>query len=107
MGAQAAQGGDRTPQGSGGAAAPAVPAITAMDPTEGPWNSFVTFTLANMPPSFPLDGVSFNGTNSGNVIKNSDTEVQAQVPFTATTGPVTISHSSGSSVVSATDFTVA
>lgn len=88
--------------GGGGAS----PSISAMTPDTGSQDDPIDITLADMPAGFTLDDVTFNSVSSHDAGKMSDTQVIARVSIGASTGPVVIHYNSGSTVTSATDFTV-
>ncbi|TXK51323.1 choice-of-anchor D domain-containing protein [Pontibacter qinzhouensis] len=62
------------------------PTITVVDPNEGYIGDIVTITGTNF---VDVQGVQFNGVEAVYIL-DSETQIQAQVPEGATTGPVTV-----------------
>ena len=79
-----------------------LPNITSFSPTLGPVGTLVTILGTSF---FDVTNVSFNNVNSANFTVVSSTEIRAEVPPTATTGPIRVSTPDGIAV-SATNFLV-
>jgi hypothetical protein len=77
------------------------PAITSFTPASGPAGTVVTITGTNFTGA---TAVGFNGSAASFTV-NSATTIQATVPAGATTGPVSVT-TSGGSTTSASNFTV-
>ena len=77
------------------------PQVSSFDPTSGPVGTEVTLTGLNFTGA---TDVSFNGTPASFTI-DSDTQIRATVPASATTGPISVTNADGTGL-SASDFTV-
>ena len=82
----------------------AAPTITSFAPTTGVVGTPVTITGTGFNDASVVTSVKFNGVTATFTV-NSDTQITATVPATATTGPITVTDSEGTAT-SATDFTV-
>jgi hypothetical protein len=80
----------------------AAPVITSFTPTSGPVGTPVTITGNSFT---GITTLLFNSTPAASFIFDSDTQVRANVPAGATSGPISISNSAGSGN-SASNFTV-
>ena len=80
----------------------AAPVISSFNPTSGSGNTAVTISGAYFSGA---SEVRFNGVSSGYFTVNSDTQITAYVPSTATTGPIKVVTPSGTGVSTA-NFTV-
>lgn len=69
------------------------PSVTGISPTVGPIGTSVTISGFNF---LNVSSVTFNGTRASFTV-DSSTQITATVPFGATTGPVTVSSTAGSS----------
>src|SRR3990170_3088302 len=78
------------------------PVITSFTPSSGPVGTQVTLTGSNFTGA---TAVAFNGTPAATFTVDSDTQLRATVPSSATTGPISVTNPYGSAS-SATDFTV-
>nr|NIR47425.1 DNRLRE domain-containing protein [candidate division KSB1 bacterium]NIR69995.1 DNRLRE domain-containing protein [candidate division KSB1 bacterium]NIS23018.1 DNRLRE domain-containing protein [candidate division KSB1 bacterium]NIT69876.1 DNRLRE domain-containing protein [candidate division KSB1 bacterium]NIU23525.1 DNRLRE domain-containing protein [candidate division KSB1 bacterium] len=79
-----------------------IPTVTSFSPTSGSVGTEVTVSGANFT---GLTNVSFNGTAAISFTADSDSELRAQVPSGATTGPISVTNSAGTAT-SVDDFTV-
>jgi hypothetical protein len=79
-----------------------VPTITSFTPTSGPAGTIVTILGTNFTSSAV---VKFNGATGTGFVFKSATKVKANVPATATTGPISVTTAAGTAT-SATNFTV-
>ncbi|MFQ5601728.1 MAG: FG-GAP-like repeat-containing protein [bacterium] len=79
-----------------------VPVITAINPTSGVIGSGVTITGNRFT---GVNAVTFNGTPAAVFTIFSDTQIIAEVPVGATTGPITVTNADGSDTSTQT-FTV-
>lgn len=70
------------------------PRVTALDPGRGPRGATIRIRGENF---VNVTAVKFNGVNAVNVSAPAPTEINATVPATATTGPVTVTTSAGTS----------
>jgi hypothetical protein len=70
------------------------PTITGFSPDSGRPGTVVTITGVNFMSSPTSNSVSFNGI-SAKVVAATPTEIQAEVPTGATTGPITVATSGG------------
>src|SRR6185503_7407875 len=77
------------------------PTIASFTPTSGPVGTAVTITGSNLTGT---TGVGFNGVAAVFTVA-SNTQINATVPATATTGRITVTNPDGTAT-SATDFTV-
>ena len=82
--------------------APPPPTILSFTPGSGPVGTSVVLTGTNF---VAPATVSFNGTAAAGVVINSATQITVPVPTGATTGPISVSTSSGTAA-SATSFHV-
>ena len=80
---------------------PPAPTVSGFNPTNGPVGTSVVITGANFS---NVSAVAFNGVGGTHTV-NSPTQITATVPAGATTGPITVTTSSGPAA-SATNFTV-
>ena len=80
---------------------PPAPTVSGFNPTNGPVGTSVVITGANFS---NVSAVAFNGVGATHTV-NSPTQITATVPAGATTGPITVTTSSGTAA-SATNFTV-
>lgn len=80
---------------------PAAPTISGFSPTSGPTGTSVTISGSGLTGA---SSVSFNGAAATFTV-DTDTQITATVPDTATTGPITIT-TPGGSVTSTTSFSV-
>ncbi|MCG8603698.1 DNRLRE domain-containing protein, partial [bacterium] len=69
------------------------PTISSFAPTSGPVGQEVTIGGSNFS---GLTDITFNGISATNINLDSDTQVRAQVPLGASTGPITVSNALGS-----------
>jgi List-Bact-rpt repeat protein/fibronectin type III domain protein len=81
---------------------PAAPTITGFNPTSGPVGSAVTITGTDFTGA---TAVTFNGANALTFSVTSATSIQATVPPTATTGPLSVT-TPGGTATSTNSFTV-
>ena len=81
--------------------APVLPSISSLSPGSGVAGSYVTITGAHLTAA---TSVKFNGVSASFVI-NSETQITAAVPASATSGTVTVTTASGTAT-SSTSFTV-
>jgi hypothetical protein len=79
-----------------------VPAITSFTPASGPVGTEVTLTGTGFTGA---TDVAFNGTPAGTFTVDSDTQIRADVPAGATTGPISVTNADGTGM-STDDFTV-
>jgi uncharacterized repeat protein (TIGR01451 family) len=79
---------------------PRPPTISGFTPTSGPVGTSVTIAGMNFTGA---SAVKFNGTSAS--FTNSDTQIIATVPSTATTGPISVT-TPGGTATSSTNFTV-
>ncbi|NIV93468.1 DNRLRE domain-containing protein, partial [candidate division KSB1 bacterium] len=78
------------------------PTVSSFSPTSGPFATEVTLAGTG------FDGttdVAFNGTSSTSFSVDSDTQIRAEVPSDATTGPISVTNSAGPGS-SSSDFTI-
>ena len=80
------------------------PVISSLNPASGPVESLVTLTGSNFGTAQGTNRVTFNGTDAGNAVSWSDTQVVAAVPEGATSGNVTSTTGAGTS--NGVNFTV-
>jgi hypothetical protein len=78
------------------------PTVTAFTPSEGPVGTLVTLTGSGFS---GVTGVEFNSVPASGFSVVSDTQITADVPFGATTGPISVTNAAGTRV-STTDFTL-
>jgi hypothetical protein len=69
-----------------------VPTISSFTPNSGPIGASVDIVGAHL---YSLISVTFNGTAAAGWTVNSDTEIHATVPRGATTGPISVTTTSG------------
>jgi hypothetical protein len=74
-----------------------LPAITTLEPNSGPEGTEVTIDGANFGASRGTSVVQFNGLSATSYSSWSDTQVKCLVPIGATSGPVTVTTSAGTS----------
>jgi hypothetical protein len=80
----------------------AMPAITGIDPPQGPVGSSVVISGSNLK---SVTGVEFTGAAATQFTKNSESRLTVRVPDGATTGPITL-RVGQEHVESSTNFTV-
>ncbi|MFQ5637076.1 MAG: DNRLRE domain-containing protein [bacterium] len=78
-----------------------IPRVTSFSPTNGPPGTQVTISGTNF---VSINQVAFNGASSDNFNVDSDTQIRATVPASATTGSVSVRNAAGTAVSG--DFTV-
>jgi hypothetical protein len=78
------------------------PSISAFTPTSGPSGTQVTITGTSFAGT---TAVAFNGAAAAGFTVDSDTQIKAFVPSSATTGKITVTNDAGTAT-SATNFTV-
>ncbi len=83
------------------AQAPPVPTITSFTPSSGVQNTAVVIAGTNFS---SVSAVAFNGTSAAFTV-NSTTQITANAPATATTGPISVT-AAGGTATSASNFTV-
>jgi hypothetical protein len=69
------------------------PTISSFAPTNGPVGQEVTIGGSNFS---GLTNIAFNGISASNINLDSDSQVRAEVPLGASTGPITVSNALGS-----------
>ena len=79
-----------------------IPSISSFAPSNGPVGSEVTLTGTGF---IGTSVVAFNGTSASEYTVDSDTQIRANVPSGAATGPIRVTNAA-SSGTSATDFVV-
>jgi hypothetical protein len=87
------------------AARAAAPLVVVFLPMTGPTGTSVTITGTGFDDSSVANAVAFNGTPASSLSVDSDTQITANVPVGATTGPVTVTDGEGTGA-SAVDFVV-
>jgi hypothetical protein len=87
------------------AARAAAPLVVVFLPVTGPTGTSVTITGTGFADSSVANGVAFNGTAAPSFSVDSDTQITANVPVGAMTGPVTVTDGEGTGA-SAVDFVV-
>jgi hypothetical protein len=80
------------------------PVVVLFNPTSGPVGTPVTITGVGFNDGTPATSVKFNGTTA-TFSKDSDTQIIATVPSGATSGPISVTDSAGTST-SLTSFSV-
>jgi len=88
------------------AARAAAPLVVVFLPATGPIGMSVTITGTGFDDSSVANAVAFNGTAATSFSIDSDTQITANVPVGAMTGPVTVTDGEGTGT-SAVDFVVA
>ncbi len=96
---------DGTPSNGAGFTFYPYPAITDISPASGPVGTPVTITGTGLLDGESNGAVTLNGTPA-NIISQTSTSIQVNVPTGATTGPVSV-RVNGDTVKSPTSFTVA
>ena len=96
---------DGTPSNGGGFTFYPYPAISGISPASGPVGTAVTLTGTGLLDGEGNGAVTLNGTPA-NIISQTSTSIQVNVPTGATTGPVSV-RVNGDTVKSPTSFTVA
>lgn len=79
------------------------PTITSFSPTSGPVGDTITINGSNFT---GFTAIAFNGTNAIHYKFISDSQLQADVPLGATSGPITVVTNTNGTATSATNFTV-
>lgn len=87
-----------------GVAMAAAPTVASFTPTSGVVGTTVTITGTGFKDTSAVTAVAFHGV-AATFTADSDTQITATVPTTATTGPITVTDAEGT-VTSATSFTV-
>ncbi len=87
------------------AAGAAAPLVVVFLPVTGPTGTSVTITGTGFADSSVANGVAFNGAAAPSFSVDSDTQITANVPVGAMTGPVTVTDGEGTGA-SAVDFVV-
>jgi hypothetical protein len=82
----------------------AAPTVTSFTPTSGVVGTTVMITGAGFEDTSAVTAVAFNGVPATFTL-DSDTQITATVPSTATTGPITVTDPEGTAT-SSTSFTV-